>query len=118
MTTVNNLLAPAYRIRDDEKAVFRDRWVFEGAEFKHGEETLVAHYPKPEPGDGQPVDVYCTACPARFYRLVVLSSENSVGDFKLGYDLETGSGMGALVHSVASAISEGMLGLVPPGVPA
>lgn len=109
-TSFDNLLAPAYLVRN-EKAVFGDRWVFEGAAFEHGKETLIAQYPKPEPGDGQPVDVYCTAMPARFYRIAALASEDSVGEPKPAFSMSTGSGMEELSHAIAEAIESGMLSM-------
>jgi len=79
---------------------------------KHGEETILKHFDK-SPGDGQPVDVFVTAMPARFYTIKAYLSKNSVGDDVFPFELATGSGdkMKELALAIAQAASEGMIGL-------
>ena len=81
-------------------------------QYDHAVEVLVAKY-KGE-GDGQDVDVYCTALPARFYRIEALPGTNTVGEPVLPASLSTGSGMAQLAAKMAEAFSEGMLGAHTP----
>jgi hypothetical protein len=85
------------------------------ARFEHGRDALVAKVPKVNGGDGQPVEVYECRMPARFYKIKVLPSKNSVGEKKEGYEITTGSGdqMGELTASLAISITEGMIGFHP-----
>lgn len=74
--------------------------------FEPEKETLVASY---EPrGDGQPVKVFCIACPALFFRIAA-----DKGEHNEAFELSTGSGiaMGKLSASIADAIADGMLAL-------
>lgn len=105
-----------YDSREDAKTAFRDHWC--GPEkFEHGKDTLVAKYDKhPEDGDGQAVEVYCCAMPARFYRLRILAGPNSIGEVRPGFSVGTGSGQERLAAAIAKAISEGMLGFYPEAV--
>lgn len=85
--------------------------------FPHGDKCLVARIPKrPEDGDGQPVDVYVCAMPARFYTVEAKLAEDSVGWQLHAWSLETGSGveMAELASRMALAISSGMLCLKHP----
>ncbi len=77
----------------------------------HAAKTLVARYPSKAGGDGQDVEVYCTAMPATFYRVLALATLNSIGESQPSYSLSTGSSEGLLAASIARAISSGMLGL-------
>lgn len=81
---------------------------------KHGEETLLKHFDKsPADGDGQPVDVFVTAMPTRFYTIKAYASKDSIGDEVAPFELATGSGnkMRELALVIAKAASEGMIGL-------
>lgn len=102
-----------YEITQFNKMVFGDH--FCGSErLEHATETLIAQYPKDPPdGDGQSVEVWCEACPARFYRLVVAAEPNSLGKPQKAFSLQTGSGdkCAKLAAAMAEAISIGMLGL-------
>lgn len=79
-------------------------------EYKMWEKTLVAKIPKIKDSDGQSVEVYCTAAPARFYELKVLSEPDSVGDQQEGCIVSFGSGQWDLAKKIAVAFSEGMIG--------
>ena len=94
------------------KDFWGDKWCGP-AVLPHAAEVLIARFPKdPDDGDGQEVEVYCSAYPARFYRLNVLPGPNSIGERHIGYGLSTGSSEHELAHRMAVAISQGMLGLV------
>ena len=90
-----------------ELLAFGNHWC--GPEtYKLWEETLVARYESE--GDGQSVEVYCCAAPARFYTIKVLADTNSVGDPLKPWELGTGSSMADLAAKIAKAASRGMLG--------
>ncbi len=81
-------------------------------EFKHGLPELVAEFPKtPKNGDGQNVEIWETRMPARFYTIKALPTRNSIGELQPSFALSTGSSQEKLVNDIATAISEGMLGL-------
>lgn len=101
-----------YKAYDDERTVFGSHWCGQ-EELPHGEDVLVAKYPKDKDGDGQSVDVYCCAMPARFYRLVVASEPNSIGDDQEGFQITTGSSCHELAAKLAEAIAGGMVGFAP-----
>jgi hypothetical protein len=99
-----------YNARDRE--MFGKFWVGPQT-FPYGEEVLVARLPKdPEDGDGYPSEIYVTAMPARFFKLVVLPSTNSINEPRFGFTLTTGSDdeMGKLVLEIAKAAAQGMIG--------
>lgn len=98
-----------YQVRGEERRVFGKNWCGPEDSFKPWEETLVARYPGE--GDGQPVDVYCTAGPARFFTIKALEGKNSVGEVKKPWSLGTGSSEGELAAKIALAISRNMLDL-------
>ena len=98
-----------YEARDYEIAAFGQRWVGPKS-FKPWVETHVATYEKHSGGDGQTVNVYCSAAPARFYKLSVLAGANSVGEPQAAYEVNTGSGQHQLTADLAKAIAEGMIG--------
>ena len=86
--------------------------LYDGLEY--GKETLLKHFDKsPADSDGQPVDVFVTAMPARFYTIKAYASKNSCGDEVAPFELATGSGdkMKELALAIAQAASEGMIGL-------
>jgi hypothetical protein len=100
---------------DRERRAFGNKWCGPD-KYESWVETLVARYEKdPLDGDGQTVEVYCTAAPARFYRLKVLPSPDSINNQQAGFEITTGSGAGELAASIAEAISQGMLGFKPDG---
>ena len=76
----------------------------------HGKETLIAMFSK-TCEDGQPVKLYCTALPARFYTIKASSSKNSMGKGIKPFTLQTGSGCEKLAIDIALAIANGMLGI-------
>lgn len=88
-------------------------WHRPPAQFEHGVEHLVADIPKVEGSDGHPCRIYETRMPARFFKLEVLDSENSVGQPMKGFCLSTGSGddVGRLIVQIALAVRDGMIGL-------
>jgi hypothetical protein len=94
----------------EEVAAFGEHWCYSG-DYPHGEDVLVAFYPKEKGGDGQNVEVYCAAYPARFYRIVALESYNSIGEPIPAWTLGTGSSMAEEAALLAEKISEGMLAL-------
>ena len=75
--------------------------------------TLVAKYPKPDGSDGQSVNVFCYATPARFYELVVEEGIDSEGKMQPGYRINTGSSQAKLAAMIAESIADGMLGFTP-----
>lgn len=81
--------------------------------FGHGDWHKVAEYPKTAE-DGQPCEIYESRLPARFFKLVVLASPNSINDAQPGFALSTGSGdeVGELMVQLAKAVAGGMVGLV------
>jgi len=97
-----------YEVRERDSQAFGNAWCGPKC-FDHYKEALVARYPGE--GDGQTVEVYCRALPARFYTLKVLAGQNSVGDPKAAYQLCTGSDMGEFSAELAKHISQGMIGL-------
>lgn len=102
-----------YDSREDAKTAFGVHWCGP-SKFEHGEDALVAKYDKhPPDGDGQSVEVYCCALPARFYRLRVLAGPNSIGEVRPGFSVGTGSSQEELAASIAKAIADGMLGFHP-----
>src|SRR3990172_6778843 len=81
-------------------------------DFQHGEWHLIAEIPK-QGGDGYPARVYECRVPARFFKVEVLDSNDSMGTPKKGFTLSTGSGdeMGVLCVQIALAASRGLIGL-------
>jgi hypothetical protein len=94
----------------EERAVFGTHWCHVG-NYNHAEEELIAFYPKEIGGDGQDVEVYCSAWPARFYVVKALEGVNSVGKLMPAWTLGTGSSMADTAALLAEKISEGMLAL-------
>jgi hypothetical protein len=91
-----------------ERAAFGDHWK-DPPRYEYGKPVLCAEYPKVG-GDGQAVEVHCTAMPARFYEVRAFPSLDSTGKFIDGFILNTGSDESVLAATIAKAISEGMLG--------
>lgn len=99
-----------YEPYHSERAAFGDHWVFGGKRYAHATEHMVAFFRK-SGGDGQSAEVFCTAMPARFYRVAAMVSVDSVGEEKSAFSMSTGSGCARLAADVASAIADGMLSL-------
>lgn len=97
-----------YIPHEDEKKVFGRHWCGP-EEYLPWEKVLVARYPKLEGGDGQDVEIYCVAVPARFYSIRVLAGENSVKTYLPAYKIETGSGASTVAALLGKEISRGML---------
>lgn len=94
--------------REDGASFWGDAWCGP-AVLPHWQETLIAKFTGT--GDGQDVEVYCTAAPARFYRINIIPGSNSIGEPMEGHVLTTGTGQEDLVKAIAIAYSEGMLGI-------
>jgi len=105
-----NGLAMLYNVTEEEKKPFGEHWCGPLA-MHRGIEVLVARYDSPEEQDGQPVDVYCTAYPARGYRIKVRAISYNGGEHADAWTLSTGTGCGEFVAKLAEEISIGMLGL-------
>jgi hypothetical protein len=103
--------ASMYETRAEDREMFGDHYVGKPTQ-EYGEYVTVARYEKIE-GDGQPVEIDEVRLPARFYRIRVLDSLNSIGEPKHGFILTTGSGyeMGKFAAQLAVHASMGMLGL-------
>lgn len=94
----------------EERATFGKHWI--GPEsYRIHKESLIARYESDEDSDGQTVEVYCYPAPARFYKIRVLDSPNSIGEMQKGFEMGTGSSCAKLAADIAEAVSEGMLGL-------
>jgi hypothetical protein len=109
------MLDPLYSPYPEEVETFGAHWIGP-AKYSHSEPVLIATYAKnPKDGDGQTVEIYCEAHPARFYCAKVLPGANSIGAIKRGCEIRTGSGMDSarLIADIAEAISTGMLGVYP-----
>lgn len=104
------ILAPLYIVTADERQPFGERWSGP-KKFQPWLKTLIATYEKRLDSDGQTVEVYGLAAPARFYELQVLAGEDSCHRPLDPWNLATGSGMAQLAANLAQAISEGMLSL-------
>lgn len=100
----------AYEARSDEILAFGPNWCGPDR-FEHGDDplTLVATYQQVG-SSGQPVEVYCSAWPARFYRIVALRGDHR---FRREFEINTGSGLTQFAASLAENIAEGMLEFVP-----
>ncbi len=94
----------------EEIAAFGEAWI--GPErYETHKETLIARYESPDDEDGQTVEIYCIAMPARFYTIRALEGPNSIGERQAAFEFRTGSSMAQLAADMGKAISEGMLGL-------
>lgn len=105
------MLETMYRVRSDDREPFGNNWCGP-KEYKHFKKHLVATYSPDENSDGQPVDVYAVAAPARFWIIKALPDTDSMGEPREPYELSTGSGgkeMAEWVVQTAQLISEGML---------
>jgi hypothetical protein len=105
-----SILDSLYKPYLEELAAFRGAWIGPDA-YLHGEWSLVAIYTKEDGGDGQTVEVRCSAMPARFYRITAIAGENSTGEKLKRWSLGTGSGCAELAATIAREISLGMLAL-------
>lgn len=91
-----NGLESLYKTERDA-ALWGDNWC--GPEtLHHTERTLIATFDGEE--DGKAVEVFVTACPARFYTI-------ACGDRRI----DTGSGMDGFTHRCAEALASGAIEL-------
>jgi hypothetical protein len=95
-----------------EVTAFGENWCGPD-QYEPWKDVLVARYESSYESDGQPVEVWGCAAPARFYRIKALQGRNSVGALLGPWELGTGSGMAEQAAMIAKAISEGMLVLKP-----
>jgi hypothetical protein len=98
-----------YTPYSEELKLIGDKW--QGPDqYGHFTEHLLAVYEGE--GDGQTVELYGSAAPARFYKLKVRKGHDSMGELQPGYEVNTGSGRAVLELAVklAEEISGGMIG--------
>ncbi len=108
---MESIFEGAYRVEPDDREPFGDSWLGPG-KYEHFKEHLIAVYKSDENDDGQRVEVYAQAAPARFWRIKVLADVNTVGEPSEPWELSTGSGgreLATWVHQTAQTIAEGML---------
>lgn len=99
----------------------RDKRIFEGLNyegpkvFSHGDWHTVAKLEADAESDGQNCEIQECRLPARFFRLLVHPTPNSVGKTQEGWILSTGSGDegGAAIVRVAKLVVQGMIGWHP-----
>ena len=72
-------------------------------------DKLIATVESDSDSDGQTVEVYEDALPAKFYTLKVLAGANSIGLPQKAYTVGTGSGMKEFALELAKQIAEGMV---------
>ncbi len=97
----------------EERKAFGSHWCGPDR-YEYGDWTLCAQYAKdPADGDGQNVDVYCSACPARFYKIVARPTPNSCNEPQEGFILRFGTGSERLVAQIAHEIARGMIDARP-----
>lgn len=106
------MLRSLYEPYQEEKEAFGDKWCGPKM-YPNWDWVLIAKFPKEDGGDGQSVNVFGCAGPARFYKLEVVSEPNSCGESQDAFEVTTGSGVSALAAQMAKAISGGMLGFKP-----
>lgn len=95
-----------YDVSNEDVRLFGEYWC--GPEkLEYGNETIIAKIP------GDPfcpdVTVYCTAYPAKFYRIVAEKYMGLDGVEESGFTVDVGSGMIELVVDMAKAISQSLL---------
>lgn len=79
-------------------------------EFNHGDWVRVAQLKSQPDNDGRDVEIYEVRYPARFFKIKVLPTPNSVGEISTGFCLSTGSGCDRLAFDIAKAAQNGMIG--------
>lgn len=110
MSLIDEIVSGKYHLLPSTLEAFEGYLVEENPVLNHAEDTLIARFPKDPPnGDGQPVEVYCSAWPAEFFEIRALKAKNSIGKTKKPFKITTGSGMSNLAREIAEAIAEGML---------
>lgn len=109
--SVLSFLDDFYKTTKNDGVAFGDK--YKAPVYIRQDWVKVAHYKKYPNGDGQPVDVYESRYPARFYKMVALESKNSVGEPLPSWSIGTGSGSDSmrLIAQIAQAVSDGMLNL-------
>jgi hypothetical protein len=76
----------------------------------HGQEVRIAIFAEDSENDGNGVELYCCAMPAKFYTVKALDGKNSLGKDIKGFSLNTGSSELDWAVTTAKMINEGMLG--------
>lgn len=110
MSLIDELFSGKYHLLPSTLEAFKGYLVEENPILNHAEETLIAQFPKDPPdGDGQPVEVYCSSCPAEFFEIRALEAPNSMNKSQKPFKITTGSGMSRLAREIAQGIAEGML---------
>ncbi len=110
MNKIDELFSGKCHLLPSTLEAFKGYLVEENPLLNHAEETLIARFPKsPLDGDGQPVEIYCSAYPAEFFEIRALKARDSVGKAKKAFKITTGSGMSGLVREIALAIADGMI---------
>lgn len=106
---IDVMLDAMYAPYEKELEIFGEKWCGP-KKYKYMERVIVAVYESEKDDDGQTCLVYCTAAPARFYNIEVLSGHNSVGEPQKGYNVSAGSGMAQVIKDIAESIAMGMIG--------
>lgn len=108
MSTEPDFLSACYRTAARDRAPFGDHWC--GPAVLTREWVEIARYAKdPEDGDGRDVTVFCSALPARFYRIEAHQTPDSCGTPRPGFVITTGSDMSQWVAQTAELIASGMI---------
>ena len=95
-----------FEIKESEKAVFGSSWCGPD-KFNRTDRPLIANYPKEIDSDGQSVEIYCSAGPARSYEVKVLDDKDN---HKKGSVIKFGAGVGGkLAVQIAEAIQDGLI---------
>ena len=98
----------------EEMQAFGEHWCGPD-KYPSWDDIIVAKYRKHPGGDGQSVDVYCSAGPSRFYTLRVKAGKNSVNKQQEAYQIRTGSSCWNVAAELAELIADGMIGFYPEG---
>lgn len=88
-----------YEPYEHELEAFGEAWVGP-KRYPHDKWVKVAEYKKIEAGDGADVIIFCSALPARFYRIK-----------GKGFVISTGSNMAELTAQIAKEIARGMIAI-------
>jgi hypothetical protein len=109
---LDDLMSPLYFPDRRDTDIFGDHYK-PPKKFQYGKWHRIVTLRKEKRGDGGDAFIFECRMPARFFKVVVPDYENSVGEKKKGFTLQTGSGdeMGKLAMQIAHAASKGMLGL-------
>lgn len=103
------LLGNNYPVRPHERLTWGGAWC--GPELlEHGQATKIAAATKAEGSDGFDVEVWVTALPARFYRVVARPTKNSIGVIKAGWVLPFGTINEQWLRQFVEMITRGLIG--------